>query len=116
MNIPENAGLGELRQLLAQAENKLSEESPKLVQYRINENNAKSDYGFELAIAKVEFQDEKTETMRKAKAAIKPSVRGKELEWNATWNNLVLGESKVKLLEGQRDTLKCMIKSEQTSY
>lgn len=116
MNIPDNAGLSELRQLLAQAENKLSEWSPKLTEYRIAENNAKAEYEFQLAAAKVKYQNEKTATMMNSKAAIEPDVREKQLAWKAKQAKLILAEDTVKKLQSQRDTLKCMIKSEQISY
>ena len=114
--IPENAGLGELRQLLAKAENLLSEWTPKLTQYRIDATNAKSAYEYELAAAKVRFQNEKSPTMMNAKAATDKDVRGSQLVYKAAEACLIMGEDRVKQLQGQRDTLKCMIKSEQQSY
>lgn len=116
MNIPENAGLSDLRRLLAQAENKLAEWSPKLTEYRVAENNAKSEYEYQLAAARVAYQSEKTATMMNAKAAIDPEVRMKQLAWKAEEAKLILAEDTVKQLQSQRDTLKCMIKSEQISY
>ena len=116
VTIPENAGLGELRQLLAKAENLLAEWTPKLTQYRIDATNAKSNYEFELAAAKVKFQNEKTATMMNAKAATDKEVRSAQLSYKATEANLIMAEDRVKDLQGKRDTLKCMIKSEINSY
>ena len=116
ITIPENTGLGELRQLLAKAENLLKEWTPKLTQYRIDATNAKATYEFELAVAKVKYQDEKTATMINAKAATDKEVRSAQLAYKAAEALLIMGEDRVKQLQGQRDTLKCMIKSEQPSY
>ena len=116
MIIPENAGLGDLRNLLAQAENGLTEWRPKLTGYRIDATSAKSDYEFELACAKVKYQDEKTPTRTNCKAATEPAVRQKQLAYKAAEACLIMGEDRVSELESQRDTLKCMIKSEQQSY
>jgi len=114
MNIPENAGLGELRNLLAQAENELSEQTPILTKYRADHNNAKAEYEYELSCARVMHQDEKTATMMNAKAAM--DVRKFQLAWKAAEANLIMGEDRVKSLQGQRDTLKTLVKSEHFSY
>lgn len=114
LRIPENAGLGELRQLLAQAENKLAELTPKLTKYRTDHSNAKAEYEYELSCARVMHQEEKTATMMNAKAAM--DARKFQLAWKAAEANLIMGEDMVKSLQGQRDTLKCMIKSEINSY
>ena len=114
MEIPQNAGLGDLRNLLAEAENKLNEWRPKLTEYRTNFQSAKTDYEFELACAKVKYQNEKSPTLINAKAAM--DARTAQLAFKAAEANLIMAEDRVKGLEGQRDTLKCMIKSEQISF
>lgn len=98
MLIPEGAGLCDLRLLLSQAENLLSEWVPKLTQYRIDHNNAKADYEYELASAKVKHQNEKTATMMNNKAAIEPTVRTKQLAYKAAEAVLIMGEDMVKQL------------------
>jgi hypothetical protein len=114
--IPEHAGLGELRKLLGQAENRVQELAPKLTTYRINANNAERDYKHELAAAKVKYQGEKTSTMMNAKAAIEPSVRTAELKMQVAQAELTMAEDAYDAAKGIRDTLKAMVKSEQFSY
>lgn len=116
MEIPSNAGLGELRKLLAQAENQITEWTPKLTQYRIDESNAKGEYNHSLAAAKVLYQDEKTPTMMNAKAVTHVDVRSKQLVMQSAKANLIMADDLVKQVQGTRDTLKCMIKSEINSY
>lgn len=116
MEIPIDCGVGELKRYLSQAENDLSIATPKLMQYRIDENNAKAEYNYELAAAKVKYQNEKTATLCNCKAAVEPTVREKQLMWKAAEALLIMGDERVSRAQSNRDTLKCLIKSENISY
>lgn len=116
ITIPENAGLGEYQQLLTQAENELSKINRKFIQYRIDATTAKTKRDYELAVAKVKHQNEKTPTMMNAKAACEPAVKEAQADYDKASASLILGEETVNRLKEIRDSLKCLIKSHQQSY
>jgi hypothetical protein len=112
--IPENAGLGELRKLLAQAENKVSAMGKTLRRYEVAHDTAKATYDDKVTAGKVLYEDEPNPTMINAKAQY--DARTEKEAYTKAKNLFTLAKGRYKDMLGKRDTLKAMVKSEQFSY
>lgn len=119
--IPDKAGLNDYRKLLLDTEKQLSELCPKLTQYRIDRTNARNNYDDALgsarinAISKYDLKPNH-QTMVNAYASQDETVKVFKAQWMIAKAVLIKGEDKIAQLQGFRDSLKCMIKSEQVSY
>jgi hypothetical protein len=119
--IPPNAGLGELRQLLAQTENVITKLTPLIAQYKINRGNARAVYDDALSTAKINAIAEHDlkmnhQTMINAYANTAPGVKELKQAWLECKAIEIKAVDRLGQIQGQRDTLKAMVKSEQFSY
>ena len=110
--ISEKAGLQDYRCLLSMVENEITKVAPNVTQYKIDRGNARSIYDDALSTAKIiAMQKPNHQTMINAIANADVEVkRLKQLWLDAK------AIDRLTQLQGQRDTLKAMIKSEQISY
>lgn len=119
--VPDTAGLSDLRRLLSQAENNITRLTPMVAQYRIDRANARNAYDEALNDAKVAAMAEhglkpNHQTMINAIANSDNEVKRLKQAWLNAKAIEIKAEERLKQSQGQRDTLKAMVKSEQASF
>lgn len=119
--IAEGAGLEEHQRLLVQVENIITETAHKLTAYKIDRCNARSEYDDLLSTAKIQAitkHDLKAsnQTIINAYANTSKDVKVAKAKW--LYHKALETKAKDRLdqLQGQRDTLKALVKSEHMSY
>jgi len=120
--IPANAGLNDLRQLLAKAENVITKLTPLIAQYKINRTNARAAYDDALSTAKIKAIADHDglkanhQTMINAYAATAPGVKELKQAWLEAKAIEIKAVDRLGQVQGMRDTLKAMVKSENISW
>jgi hypothetical protein len=119
--IPEKAGLQDYRRLLSMVENEITKVAPKVTQYKIDRGNARSKYDDALSTAKIIAMQidgikPNHQTMINAIANGDTEVKRLKQLWLDAKAVELKAIDRLTQLQGQRDTLKAMVKSEQISY
>jgi hypothetical protein len=119
--ILENAGLQQHQLLLKKVENRIKEVGPKLTQYKVDRANARSIYDDLLSNARIEAivkHDLKAsnQTIINAYASTDNDVKIAKQEWLLKKALETKAKDRLDQLQGQRDTLKALVKSEHSSY
>lgn len=119
--IPEIAGLQDYRRLLSMVENEITRVAPKVTQYKIDRGNARSKYDDALSSAKiVAMQSNGIRPNHQTMISDIANADGDVKQFKQIWLDAKAVELKaidrLTQLQGQRDTLKSMVKSEQVSY
>lgn len=119
--IPQNAGLQDYRRLLAQAENEITKLVPRISQYKIDRTNARAAYDDALSSAKVLAMTEhglkaNHQTMINAIANTDSNVKALKEDWIVKKAIEIKALDRLGQLQGMRDSLKAMVKSENYSY
>lgn len=119
--IPKEAGLQEHQRLLITVENHIRRVVPILTQYRINRANARAAFDDALSTAKILAIDKyelkpSNQTLINAYANADEDVRRLRQEWLNKRALEIKAKDRLEQLQGQRDTLKALVKSEHGSY
>lgn len=119
--IPQNAGLQDYRNLLVQSENEIKKLAPLISQYKIDRGDARSKYDDALSDAKVAAMADhglkaNHQTMINAIANKDLKVRETKQEWLNKKAVEIKALDRLAQLQGMRDSLKAMVKSENYSY
>ena len=119
--ISEDAGLAEHQRLLVRVENCITETARKLTQYRIDRANARSAYDDLLSDAKILAIEKhglkpQHQTVINAFANSDSDVRVAKADWMLKKAIETKAKDRLEQLQGQRDTLKALVKSHHSSW
>ena len=119
--IPENAGLQDYRYLLSLAENEITKLTPIISRYKVNRANARAGYdnaasNAKIAAITVHGLKPNHQTMINAFANSDPEVQRLKQAWLDAKALEIKAIDRLEQVRGMRDTLKCMVKAEHTSY
>ncbi len=119
--LTEGGGLQEHQKLLKMAENCILFLGRRLSQYKIDRMNARSTYDDLLSTAKIGAiadHDLKAgnQTIINAYANSDVSVRAAKQDWLTKKAVEIKAKDRLEQLQGQRDTIKALVKSEHGSY
>jgi len=119
--LTEGGGLQEHQRLLKAAENCILFVGKRLSQYKIYRMNARSEYDDLLSTAKISAIAEHdlkpgNQTIINAYANADVSVRAAKQEWLEAKAIEIKAKDRLEQLQGQRDTIKALVKSEHGSY
>lgn len=119
--LTEEGGLQEHQKLLKAAENCILFVGKRLSQYKIYRMNARSEYDDLLSTAKIGAIAEYdlkpgNQTIINAYANAGKEVRAAKQVWLEAKTVEIKAKDRLEQLQGQRDTLKALVKSEHGSY
>lgn len=121
--IPKEAGLSDLKKLLAEVQSLINQLSPIVTQIECSCRNAKEDYNNALTAAKIKLRADFsaegikiTPTELNALAEGQSNVISLRKEYVKAENSLTESINTIENYRETRDTLKLMIRSEQISY
>jgi hypothetical protein len=119
--IPEDAGLQQHQLLLRKVENRIKEVGPTLTQYRVDRANARSVYDDLLSSARITAivkhnLKANNQTIINAYASTDNDVKIAKQDWLLKRALEIKAKDRLDQLQGQRDTLKALVKSEHNSY
>lgn len=119
--IPEDGGLQTHQQLLALVENKIAETARKVTQYKVDRGNARSVYDDLLSTAKIVAIEKHNlkpahQTLINAYANADADVKIAKQAWLLAKAMETKAVDRLEQLQGQRDTLKALVKSHHTSW
>lgn len=119
--LTEEGGLQEHQKLLKAAENCILFVGKRLSQYKIDRMNARSKYDDLLSTAKISAiadYDLKpgNQTIINAYANSNEDVRAAKQKWLEAKAIEIKAKDRLEQLQGQRDTIKALVKSEHGSY
>ena len=119
--IPEDGGLQTHQQLLAMVENRIAETARKVTQYKVDRGNARSVYDDLLSTAKILAIEKHSlkpqhQTVINAFANADADVRVAKADWMLKKAIETKAKDRLEQLQGQRDTLKALVKSHHASW
>ena len=119
--IPEDGGLQTHQQLLAMVENRIAETARKVTQYKVDRGNARSVYDDLLSTAKILAIEKHSlkpqhQTVINAFANADADVRVAKADWMLKKAIETKAKDRLEQLQGQRDTLKALVKSHHSSW
>jgi hypothetical protein len=119
--LTENGGLQEHQRQLKMAENSILFVGSKLSQIKIDRMNARNTYDDLLSTAKIMVIAEydlkpSNQTIINAYATANEDVRNAKQDWLNKKAIEIKAKDRLDQLQGQRDTLKALVKSEHGSY